>query len=218
MKLWLYTAASFAAILFAQENGAPLQLVPSDPLTEPKFPKSAIQKEHEVRPAILVLKAAGDPIYVEEEHSADGAWATYRRPRVGKFSRDGQGNAVQGYDVVAYFEQHAEKGRKEYSLEYAGVTWNFSTAEHRDKFRQDPEQFLPQYGGFCAYSIGRGYPATADPQSFAIVNGKLYMFFDKAVKFVWEQDQARLTANADGYWPQLHLQAGQELLKPRIGP
>jgi len=44
------------------------------------------------------------------------------------------------------------------------------------------------------------------------------MFFDKAVKFVWEQDQARLTVKADGYWPQLHLQAGQELLKPRIGP
>jgi YHS domain-containing protein len=203
VKILFYTAVSFAAIVFAQENGAPLKLVPSDPLTEPQYPKKAADKEHAVRPAILVLKPAGDPIYVEEDSKA-GDWSTYRRPRVEPFSRDGHGNALQGYDVVSYFEQHAEKGLKEYSLEYAGFTWSFHTAEHRNKFRQDPEQFLPQYGGFCAYSVGRGYPATADPTSFAIVGGKLYLFFDKAVRFVWEQDLRSLIAGADRNWPKLH--------------
>ena len=199
--------AAFAAILSGQK------FVPSEPLTDPRVtrqaepPKVPANADSGVRPAILNLKPAGDPIYLVEEtqpESEKDKWRTYQRPKVERFSRDGEGVALQGYDVLSYLEKVAEKGSKEFSVEYGGVTWYFATANHRDQFRQDPEDFLPQYGGFCAYSVGRGYPATADPRAFAVSGGKLYLFFDKAVQAVWEQEQKRLVSAANRYWPQLH--------------
>jgi YHS domain-containing protein len=195
----------------AQQPGAPLRLVPSEPLSEASFPKpkaeTAGSRDQRVRPAILDLKPAGDPIYLVEEPTADSdpnQWRTYRRAKVEAFSRDGEGIALQGYDVVTYLGAHAEKGKKELAVQYRGTTWLFATAEHRDLFTKDPERYLPAYGGFCAYSVGRGYPATADPRAFTIDGGRLYLFFDKAVQAVWEQDRSRLTARADHNWPNLH--------------
>jgi YHS domain-containing protein len=214
------TAAAFAAVMAGQDvvgqdaapRGAPLKLVPSEPLTEPHFarqaeaPKKPGTSESGVRPAILQLQPPGDPIYLVEEPAGVtdlDKWRTHQRPKVDRFSRDGAGAALQGYDVISYLERHAEKGNKEFSVEYGEVRWQFASAEHRDQFRRDPEHFVPEYGGFCAYSVGRGYPATADPRVYTVVDGKLYVFFDKAVQMVWEQDRRRLLLSAERYWPQL---------------
>ena len=197
----------------AERRGAPLTLLPTEPLSEPRFPKqteppkTTVTLTGGVRPAILNLKPAGDPIYLVEEPAVESErdkWRTYQRPKVERFSKDGDGVAIQGYDVLSYLEKRAEKGREEFSIEYGGIKWYFANSDHRDQFRQDPESFLPEYGGFCAYSVGRGYPATADPRAFSVDGHKLYLFFDRAVQTVWEQDQRRLVTSADRYWPQLH--------------
>ena len=198
----------------AQAQGTPLKLVPSEPLTDPRPTqpveprRTSAASEPGVRPAILNLKPPGDPIYLVEELSADpenDKWRTYQRPKVEMFSRDSERVAIQGYDVLSYLEKRAEKGRKEFSLEHGGVHWYFSNADHREQFRRDPERFLPQYGGFCAYSVSRGYPATADPRAFALEGGKLYLFFDKAVQTVWEQERSSRISAADRNWPRLHV-------------
>lgn len=217
--LWLSVAA-FATVLAAQSagpaegsHGAPLRLLPSDPLPSERptaaveQPKPPSSPQSGVRPAILQLKPAGDPLHWVEEPSTDlerDKWRTYQRPKVDRFSRNGEGVAIQGYDVVSYLEKRAEKGRKDFSFEYGDVIWHFTTAEHRDQFRQDPERYLPAYGGFCSYSVGRGFPATADPRAFSVEGQQLYLFFDKAVQAVWEQDRGRLIAAADRYWPRVH--------------
>jgi len=216
----ILTAAACAAALAAQvaepgagTRGAPLKLVPSEPLSEPRFPKqieppkTAGTPAGGVRPAILNLNPAGDPIYLIEEPAVESGrdkWRTYQRPKVDRFSKDGEGVAMQGYDVLSYLEKRTEKGQREFSIEYGGINWYFANSDHRDQFRQDPERFLPEYGGFCAYSVGRGYPVTADPRAFIVEGRKLYLFFDKAVQTVWEQDQRHLITSADRYWPQLH--------------
>ena len=146
-------------------------------------------------------------MYLVEEPQRDAGhkeWRTYSRPKVEQFSRDGEGIAVHGYDVVSYLGKQAEAGKKDLSVEYGGTTWLFATVEHRDLFINNPERYLPAYGGFCAYSVGSGYPATADPRVFTIDGGNLYLFFDKAVRVVWEQDQNRLIEHADQNWPKLH--------------
>jgi len=214
-------AIAFAGILAgqpaappAEAQGAPLQLVPSKPFEEPPRPssktepaKTAAPSEPGVRPAILNIRPAGDPIYLAEDPAAEfdqDKWRTYQRPKVERFSRNGKGAAIQGYDVVSYHERRAEKGSEKFSVEYGGVRWYFATGDHRDLFLQAPLSYLPEYGGFCAYSVGRGYPATADPRTYVIQDRKLYLFFDKAVQAVWEQDQRRLVSAADRYWPGLH--------------
>jgi len=210
MKLFLFATLFAGAIPAAepqsehQPRGKPLVLVESDPLKDMRLPDRTDPPKTApaVRPAILVLKPAGDPIYISEE-SPDN-WRTYQRPKVDAFSRNGEGIAIQGYDVVSYLENRPELGSANFSADYGGVQWRFASQEHRMEFLKDPSSYVPQYGGFCAYSIGRGYPATADPRAFASVDGKLYLFFDKAVRTVWEQERQRLVAAADRNWPRIH--------------
>jgi hypothetical protein len=214
-------AVTFAGILCGQQTappaetqGAPLQLVPSKPFEQPTRPARKTEpanvptaSEPGVRPAILNLRPAGDPIYLVEDPPAGSdkdKWRTYQRAKVDRFSRNGEGVAIQGYDVVSYHERRVEKGSKEFSAEYGGVSWRFATADHHNLFLQDPLSFVPEYGGFCTYSVARGYPATADPRAYVVQDRKLYLFFDKAVQAVWEQDQRHLVSAADRYWPDLH--------------
>ncbi len=90
---------------------------------------------------------------------------------------DENGVAIDGYDPVAYFDEgQAVKGLDTHSCEYLNRTWHFSSAENRDKFLSDPEKFAPQYGGFCAHSLGRNKLVESDPQQFSIRDDKLYLY------------------------------------------
>ena len=60
-----------------------------------------------------------------------------------------RGLAVKGYDVVAYFTMDKPvKGTKAFSYQWKEATWRFSSREHLDLFKTDPERYAPQYGGY----------------------------------------------------------------------
>ena len=194
---------------------AKLVLLPSQPMVDVRINKPAAKsaaksaasaEEQPIRPAILKLRPAGDPIYFTEdkEQGADGEWLTRRRPKVEKFSKDGQGVAIQGYDVISYLENRPVKGTNEFRFEYGGVVWYFSKEENRNIFKQDAEKFVPQFGGFCAYAVSKGSAATANPRAYVMEGGKLFLFFDAASKTMWEQDKSA-AVRAERIWPRLHL-------------
>ena len=59
------------------------------------------------------------------------------------------GIAIHGYDTVAYHtENRAVKGKIEFAYEWNDAEWHFASAENRDLFAADPEQYAPQYGGY----------------------------------------------------------------------
>lgn len=75
-----------------------------------------------------------------------------------------EGIAILGTDPVAYFTLgQPTAGDPAFSHDW----WHFATAQHRDLFAADPEQYAPQYGGFCAYAVSRGYTADIDPNATA---------------------------------------------------
>ena len=87
--------------------------------------------------------------------------------------------AVQGYDVVAYFtESKPVKGTKEFTVYHSGESWYFSSAENLKTFKASPEKYKPQFGGYCAYGMSRGYKAKTDPEAWTIVDGKLYLNYN----------------------------------------
>jgi YHS domain-containing protein len=62
-------------------------------------------------------------------------------------SRDGV--AIKGYDTVAYFTLgEPTLGSPEFEHEWRGAKWRFANAEHLEMFKQDPERYAPQYGGY----------------------------------------------------------------------
>jgi len=97
--------------------------------------------------------------------------------------------AIRGHDPVAYFtEGRPVPGDAEIRHEWSGATWLFSSRENRDRFAADPERYAPQFGGFCAYGLSRGYKVGTDPAAFTIHNDKLYLNYSLAVRATWLQD------------------------------
>ena len=116
-----------------------------------------------------------------------------------------KGLAIQGYDPVAYFTQNkAVKGNKQFAALTEGVTYYFSNSANKDLFIKDYKKYEPQYGGWCAYAMGAtNEKVEIDPETFKIVNGKLFLFYHSWVNNTlnkWNKDEANLKAMADKNW------------------
>jgi YHS domain-containing protein len=126
--------------------------------------------------------------------------ASAREPAV--YTAIVKGVAVGGYDPVAYFtDGKPVAGTTEFTLEHGGAVWRFASAANRDAFKADPAKYAPQYGGYCAWAVSQGYTAKGDPNAWSIVEGRLYLNYNKAVKLGWELAPATNIKKADGHWP-----------------
>ena len=119
-----------------------------------------------------------------------------------------KGVGISGYDPVAYFKQNkAVKGKKDLSVFANGVTYHFSSAENKEEFKKNYSTYEPQYGGWCAYAMGNdGTKVEVDPETFKIVDGKLYLFYNKFFNNTlrsWNKNEAHLKMNADTNWEKL---------------
>ncbi len=116
-------------------------------------------------------------------------------------------DAIKGADVVAYYELEpgakAVKGLKEITYEYGGATWRFATEENRQKFIEDPEKYIPAYGGYCAFAVAKGFLAPPRPNSWAIIDGKLYLNNNGTSHRIWEKSLEKHLARGDSNWPRV---------------
>src|SRR5262245_7670955 len=97
--------------------------------------------------------------------------------------------AMRGYDAVAYFtDAHSIRGLAAFEFTWKGARWRFASAAHRDQFVKAPEQYAPQFGGYCAWAVAHGYTADGDPNAWKIIDGKLYLNYSKRVQKKWETD------------------------------
>ena len=114
--------------------------------------------------------------------------------------------AILGYDPVAYFtDGHAVQGSPEINQKWLGATWYFASAEHRDAFAAAPMSYAPQYGGFCAGSMSVGNVTdNIDPNSFRIIDGKLYLFGGSGgLEQDFDPEAAQILSAADAQWPDM---------------
>lgn len=110
--------------------------------------------------------------------------------------------AVGGYDPVAYFADEAPvKGSKDFSFDYSGAVWRFSSQENLEKFKADPAAYAPQYGGYCAWAVAQGYTAPGNPENWSVRGGKLYLNYNDKVQADWLKDPDGFIAKADANWP-----------------
>lgn len=118
------------------------------------------------------------------------------------FEKDGV--AIYGYDPMAYFtDMKPVKGSPEFYAEYQGSTFHFSSAINRDRFAASPAFFAPQYGGYCAFGMAKGYKAVIDPAAFTVVEDKLYLNYSEAIRSKWQTDIPSYIRKADANWPDV---------------
>ena len=118
---------------------------------------------------------------------------------------DSSGVAIVGYDTVAYFtEGRAVKGKKEFEFVWQDARWWFSSAAHRDLFAANPVRYAPKFGGHCAMGMSMNKKVAADPEAWTIVDGKLYIKFNKASRDRWRKDITANIKKAEKVWAELN--------------
>jgi hypothetical protein len=127
---------------------------------------------------------------------ATAAEPTVYTPRFSKL-------ALGGYDAVSYFAGAPLKGDARFMTTLDGVECRFATAQNLARFKVSPDTYLPQYGGYCAWAVSRGYTAKSDPLAWKVIGGKLYLNYDKDVQKRWAADIPGNIAKADRNWPQV---------------
>lgn len=96
--------------------------------------------------------------------------------------------ALQGYDSATYFTQSkAVVGEETLVVEWKGAKWQFADAKSRALFLADPEQYAPQFGGYCSNQMSLGNISDIDPGVWLIYDEKLYFFGHQAGKDRWER-------------------------------
>jgi YHS domain-containing protein len=109
-----------------------------------------------------------------------------------------------GYDPVSYFtDGRPEKGSAAFTAAYDGATYWFKSAEHRALFVADPDRYAPQFNGFCAMSLARGEKVESDPQSWAIADGKLYVFGKTVGPAMFAEQRASTIEMATQNWREV---------------
>lgn len=114
------------------------------------------------------------------------------------------GAAIGGTDPVAYFKQGKPvSGSDEFTTQYDGVTWKFSSAANRDAFKADPQKYAPAYGGYCATGASFGVKIPIDPSKWHIVDGKLYLNAHEGADKRFRDDVQGTISRADKHWPDI---------------
>ncbi|WP_096172732.1 YHS domain-containing (seleno)protein [Cohaesibacter sp. ES.047] len=114
------------------------------------------------------------------------------------------GNALYGYDPVAYFTDHAAiRGKRSLGYTWKGVTWLFSSQANRAVFQADPEVYAPQYGGHGALAMARGYVSNSNPLVWAIYRGRLFLFYSFTARAAWVEAIDLHIKRSDINWTEL---------------
>ncbi len=118
-----------------------------------------------------------------------------------------KGLALEGYDPVSYFKNSPKEGSTSIAAKYLGVIYRFASQENKATFSQNPEKYLPQYGGWCAYAMGKNNEkVSVNPKTYKIVNGKLYLFYNAYFTNTltdWNKDEANLLNKANQNWSKV---------------
>ena len=115
-----------------------------------------------------------------------------------------KGIAIHGYDPVAYFTKGKPvKGKKDFEYAYMGATWRFANLENKTAFAKEPEKYIPEFGGYCAFGMSHGYAAPTEPNAWTIVEGRLYLNYNLEVKREWNKDIPGHIAKANANWPKI---------------
>lgn len=122
---------------------------------------------------------------------------------------DNSNIALQGYSPVSYLDLGlAQRGNKEFKSEYNKVIYYFTSADQKKTFDRNPQKYMPQYGGFCAFGTYAGAKFRVDPNKFIVKDGKYYLFLnnvelDAMELWLAENDHNKLKSTADANWAKL---------------
>ena len=123
--------------------------------------------------------------------------------------------AAEGYDVTSYFKTNEDgslsatdtgpvKGDPQFAATVANGTFIFASQENLDKFLAALDTYRPQYGGHCAYALGKhGFFVNGDPEAWHVAeDGKLYFNLKTSIQKKWFKKKEEYITTADPRWTE----------------
>lgn len=114
---------------------------------------------------------------------------------------------IEGYDPVSYFvSPEPLPGKPEILASHEGVNYYFSSEENKKAFLEKPDQYAPQYGGWCATAIADGKKVSVSPTNYVVSDGQLFLFYKGLfgnAKKDWDKEPAALEKKADQEWKKI---------------
>ena len=120
-----------------------------------------------------------------------------------------KGFVIEGFDVVSYFNNTPEQGNDKFVSNYKGGQFKFVSQKHLDTFNKNPDMYMPQYGGYCAYAVAeKSEKVSIDPETYEIRDGKLYLFYNSwginTLKSWLNESPEVLKIKADNNWKHIN--------------
>lgn len=104
-------------------------------------------------------------------------------------NKDERNVALGGYDVMTFHTEDTPLlGSPIFAYEWRGAIWRFSRPAHLQSFREEPERWAPQFGGYCSLCVTEGNLTDFDAKHYVVREGRLYLFQDQATKETWLED------------------------------
>ncbi|WP_428929320.1 YHS domain-containing (seleno)protein [Marinibacterium sp. SX1] len=151
--------------------------------------------------ATLALLTLAAPGFAEDEYNLSTGGTL-----------DGVPLALRGVDPVALSTLGAvTDGTATHTVIHDEVAYYFASETSAETFRADPEAYVPQYGGFCAFAVALGKKLDGDPRYADIVDGKLYLFVNAAVLEMYRENPAETLTKAEEVWPGIRSAAADSL-------
>jgi hypothetical protein len=107
------------------------------------------------------------------------------------------------FDVVSFHLGTPLKGDMKITADWNGAQWRFVSEANRDLFLSDPEKYAPAYGGYCAWAMAMNKLAKGSPKHWSVVDGVLYLNFNKKIKKKWLVDTQGFIEKANANWPEI---------------
>lgn len=145
--------------------------------------------------SILMVMALGINLAVAQDKKA--------------YNIDNSNIALEGYSPVSYLDLGiAQKGLKEFKSEHDKVVYYFTDADQKKKFDKNPDKYLPQYGGYCAFGVYAGAKFRPDPNKFIVKDGKYFLYLynlelDAQQLWLAENNHKKLMDKANENWNKL---------------
>ncbi len=150
--------------------------------------------------ALLTLTAATPALAKDEVNVSNG------------ITTAGVPLGLHGVDAVSLSSIHdVAEGSARHTVVHDGAAYYFASKKAAKRFESDPDHYLPQYGGFCAFAVALGKKFDGDPRYADIVGGKLYLFVNEDIYQKYLEDSENILKKAEQRWPSIEHVAIEDL-------
>src|SRR5215813_593962 len=167
--------------------------------------ESALEASPTGATANQILKEKRDLLAVSDADQAaiqDIAIRIGGAPANASVSTDRARIAIRGYDTVAYFTMGKPRlGFPRFYYIWRGAVWFFENGENRKKFAENPAQFAPAYGGFCAWCLAVEHKHHSTPEYWRIYEGRLFLHESPDYLRRWVKKPSIYINESEQIWP-----------------